>query len=62
MADDFKKYSIESKILFGLVFTSADSTTSLLELASIITQLGKNELFKMRGQLKDPKEDEVENE
>ena len=44
----YSKFSAESKLLFGMIFTNAVHTTAIKETSELIDSISENELSNMR--------------
>ncbi len=48
MSSDYSSFSIESKMLFSIIFTNAKHVKTIMETADLIERIGAKELYNMR--------------
>lgn len=47
MTEDYAAFSVESKMLFSMVFTNAEHIKTITETAQLIEKIGEKELYNM---------------
>lgn len=58
---NFSEFSTESKLLFSMIFTNAQHTKSIYEVAKLIEKISEKDLKEMRNQLLSPSRSEEGN-
>ncbi len=48
MTPQYAAFSVESKLLFSMIFTNAEHIKALTETAELIERIGEKELYNMR--------------
>lgn len=48
MTPDYAAFSVESKLLFSMIFTNAEHIKTISETAQLIESIGEKELYNMR--------------
>lgn len=48
MTQEYSNFSVESKMLFSMVFTNAEHINAITETANLINCIGSKELYNMR--------------
>lgn len=48
MTSDYESFSVESKLLFSIIFTNAEHIKTITETAQLIEKIGEKEMYNMR--------------
>lgn len=62
MTSDYESFSVESKLLFSIIFTNAEHIKTITETAQLIEKIGEKEMYNMRRLLDQMKDTANESE
>ena len=62
MTSDYAEFSVESKMLFSIIFTNAEPIKTITETAQLIEKIGEKEMYNMRRLLEQMKNEDAANE
>lgn len=48
MTSDYASFSVESKLLFAMIFTNSEHIKTITETAQLIEKIGEKEMYNMR--------------
>jgi hypothetical protein len=60
MTPEYSSFSLESKLLFSMVFTNAEHIKAITETAELIDSIGERELSTMKKLFREQKEESEE--
>lgn len=62
MTSYYAEFSVESKMLFSIIFTNAEHIKTITETAQLIEKIGEKEMYNMRRLLEQMKNEDAANE